>query len=228
MACAIRLPATRCQRIGQPTSPSVTTDKATGASLRIWPNQWPGCNSKDPARTDRVSDEEPTYAACVTANPLDELQTHGHRPVADEPEAFNERCRKECLRGHWFMTVADALKRWQLGAIITTRKRPHGAIGQEPLTWLQMLGAITSPPSRSSPQNTTFGRYEDCTGSKQRIDRRYPRKKNRERIGSFIEEAPAVPPAATGTSSCAAAPQDPSGAERQALAGLARSPCNSA
>lgn len=36
-------------------------------------------------------------------------------------EAFNGRFRAECLNAHWFLTLADARKRWKLGAHTTTR-----------------------------------------------------------------------------------------------------------
>ena len=36
-------------------------------------------------------------------------------------EAFNRRFRAECLNVHWFLTVADAVESWRLGAETTTR-----------------------------------------------------------------------------------------------------------
>ncbi|QYU66386.1 DMT family transporter [Leptolyngbya sp. 15MV] len=43
-------------------------------------------DSEDPAMTDRFDDAEPTHAASATAHLLDELQLHGYRPFADEPD----------------------------------------------------------------------------------------------------------------------------------------------
>ncbi len=31
-------------------------------------------------------------------------------------EAFNSKLRTECLNAHWFMDLADARKKWKLGA----------------------------------------------------------------------------------------------------------------
>jgi len=36
-------------------------------------------------------------------------------------EAFNGRFRAECLNAHWFLSLADAQKRWRIGADITMR-----------------------------------------------------------------------------------------------------------
>lgn len=43
-------------------------------------------DSEDPGMTDRFDDAEPTYAVCTTAHLPDELQLHGYRPFADEPD----------------------------------------------------------------------------------------------------------------------------------------------
>ena len=49
-------------------------------------------------------------------------------------EAFNGRFRSECLNAHWFMTLDDARSKLEDWRRYYNERRPHGAIGQDPLT----------------------------------------------------------------------------------------------
>ena len=39
-------------------------------------------------------------------------------------EAFNGRFREECLNAHWFLSLADALEKWRIGAGATMKNGP--------------------------------------------------------------------------------------------------------
>ena len=47
-------------------------------------------------------------------------------------EAFNGRFRAECLNAHWFLSLADARKRWRIGASTTTKNARMGRSGTKP------------------------------------------------------------------------------------------------
>lgn len=61
-------------------------------------------------------------------------------------EAFNCRFRAECLDVHWFLTLADAAEKMEDWRRYYDEDRPHGAIGQVPIS-LQNSDGTASLPS---------------------------------------------------------------------------------
>ena len=44
-------------------------------------------------------------------------------------EAFNGKLRQECLKAHWFLTLADAREKMEAWRRYYNEDRPHSAIG---------------------------------------------------------------------------------------------------
>ena len=60
-------------------------------------------------------------------------------------EAFNGRFRAECLNTHWFLTLADAVKKLEAWRRPYKEERPHGAIGNKVPIMLTKAGGVISP-----------------------------------------------------------------------------------
>ena len=60
-------------------------------------------------------------------------------------EAFNGRFRAECLNTHWFLTLADAVKKLEAWRTSYNEERPHGAIGNKVPIMLTKTGDVISP-----------------------------------------------------------------------------------
>jgi putative transposase len=60
-------------------------------------------------------------------------------------EAFNGRLRAECLKQHWFLTLADAAEKLEALCRYDNEERLHGAIGNKVPTLLTKPGGVTSP-----------------------------------------------------------------------------------
>lgn len=60
-------------------------------------------------------------------------------------EAFNGRCRAECLNQHWFLTLADAAEKLEAWRRYYNEERPHGVIGNKVPIMLTKSGGVTSP-----------------------------------------------------------------------------------
>ena len=60
-------------------------------------------------------------------------------------EAFNGRFRAECLNTHWFLTLADAVKKLEAWRTSYNEERPHGAIGNKVPIMLTKSGDVISP-----------------------------------------------------------------------------------
>ena len=59
-------------------------------------------------------------------------------------KAFNGRLRAECLKTHWFLTLADASKKLEAWLSYYNEERPHGAIGNKTPITLTKSGDTTS------------------------------------------------------------------------------------
>ena len=60
-------------------------------------------------------------------------------------EAFNGRLRAECLKQHWFLTLADAAETLEAWRRYYNAERSHGAIGNTVPIMLTKSGGVTSP-----------------------------------------------------------------------------------
>jgi putative transposase len=60
-------------------------------------------------------------------------------------EAFNVRCRAECLNQDWFLSLADAREKLEDWCRYYNEERPHGAIGNKPPIVLTKSGDVASP-----------------------------------------------------------------------------------
>lgn len=101
-----------------------------------------------PARTPRAPDASwPGSEEAIRSN---RSQRHGTSTIMPDNayiEAFNGRFRAECLKQHWFLTLADAAEKLEGWRRYYNEERPHGAIGNKvPISFINPDGA-TGPPS---------------------------------------------------------------------------------
>lgn len=61
-------------------------------------------------------------------------------------EAFNSKFRSECLKAHWFLSLADACQKMERWRRFYNEERPHSAIGNIPPISLANSAGETSPP----------------------------------------------------------------------------------
>jgi putative transposase len=69
--------------------------------------------------------------------------------IGSAPPSISSRARPamKCLNTHWFLSLADAREKMDVGCKDYNEERPHGAIGQKtPIMLLNHDGAA-SPPS---------------------------------------------------------------------------------
>ena len=61
-------------------------------------------------------------------------------------EAFNGKFRQECLRAHWFLSLADAREKMEAWRRFYNEDRPHSAIGYKvPISLTDVIGAPGQP-----------------------------------------------------------------------------------
>ena len=61
-------------------------------------------------------------------------------------EAFNGKFRQECLRAHWFLSLADAREKMEAWRRFYNEDRPHSAIGYKvPISLTDVSGAPGQP-----------------------------------------------------------------------------------
>lgn len=69
-------------------------------------------------------------------------------------EAFNSRCRQECLNQHWFLSMADAQVKLEAWREHYNHARPHSSIGN--LTPIEFVAAYRRRPPADDQEGRIF------------------------------------------------------------------------